>query len=502
MYQIMQPQPRHRTLCTTHRTRLFHHLLLHSLRLASARRACCGDECDHSKRTPQSWLITSTTEATLPRTLLVLMGQLRGGIEAWQSMEQHLRRPFAADLALLIHDSLVRREPWRAQFLLSRANHTWWVDDPCDAVRKRATTRSVARRAWWTCGWDGVVTRLMGSASWRSNVTLYGNLWGGVTDHNGNRLQGSGAISLTLRELLVRKLDALRGYEQVIVTRSDHFHMCSHPRVVATRSPDPSSGGRAFVPWGGDAHGVTDRHMIFAYESRRVALGLLPWLVAGGCNQRRRDQQEGGAEAKAKAKQQRKCFSPETALGSYLVDRQVTACRYPRTFVTVARLGERSTFGKTRAGAMYPLPVRLRDRNGSALWCKYETEYMSASKSCTILDGRRWPGLCPRPDDGYWVQRNNESAARGNKWVALVGMGEMPNRVVVTAGTEGEARLARFEHLVASGLLPNVTLDPADNPFRTRSQWPARRRHRAYAVRLLADLRGVKKLPKGVLRLR
>ena len=83
----------------------------------------------------------------------------------------------------------------------------------------------------------------MGSASWRSNVTLYGNLWGGVTDHNGNRLQGSGAISLTLRELLVRKLDALRGYEQVIVTRSDHFHMCSHPRVVATRSPDPSSGG-------------------------------------------------------------------------------------------------------------------------------------------------------------------------------------------------------------------------------------------------------------------
>ena len=125
------------------------------------------------------------------RTLVVIMGQLRAGTATWQSMERHLLSPLRADLALLVHDPLVRREPERAAFLLGRANYTWWVED-----RKR---------------WDDTVTSLVGSPSWRDNVTLTSNLWGGVTDPHGKKIFGSGSISMSLRMILLQKLDALHG---------------------------------------------------------------------------------------------------------------------------------------------------------------------------------------------------------------------------------------------------------------------------------------------------
>jgi hypothetical protein len=120
--------------------------------------------------------------------------------------------------------------------------------------------------------------------------------------------------------MLLRRLDALPGdaYEQVVLTRSDFFYACPpgvvHARVDEIHVPE----GQDHVN-GNHLRGLNDRHAVFAFAARRLALGVLPWLAQGHC---------------------RECLGIESALYAYYqsLAPALRICRYSATGFTVARL--------------------------------------------------------------------------------------------------------------------------------------------------------------------
>eukprot|EP00966_Prymnesium_polylepis_P168819 3903473-Prymnesium_polylepis.1 len=157
-------------------------------------------------------------------TLAVVIGSHRAGEQVWQSLFDNLLAPLAADLAVL---AAFDQQP---DELLRRSVHVWRVGEYRD--------------------WGELITELVG-ASWRANVSLTTNLWGGVRAGASRQatLQGSGAILLALRHVVLQYLDVLRGhsYHQVVLTRADLYHACPHPPVVASVgevvAPEGEGGG-------------------------------------------------------------------------------------------------------------------------------------------------------------------------------------------------------------------------------------------------------------------
>ena len=138
-------------------------------------------------------------------TLLVcLIGSLRGGSSAWNSLIEHVLQPLAADLAIL------GEQTDRSQALLfARAAHIWPAPEPDD--------------------WGALVDNLTAATlrtpfPWRryARSSSHTGLWGGVKLGR-RRLQGSGAIMFALRMLLLRRLqegNLMHRYDQIMVTRS------------------------------------------------------------------------------------------------------------------------------------------------------------------------------------------------------------------------------------------------------------------------------------------
>ena len=168
------------------------------------------------------------------RVLCCIMGSIRGGPLAWQSLELRVLRPLNADLAVLGEQVRPSQAP-----LYKLARYVWPAPEPSD--------------------WGTLVTELTGSDAWRAQAAQHPSdgLWGGVV-LGGRPLNGSGSVIFSLRLVLLRQLERLFAdpsapqYGQVIVTRSDHFYACEHPRLPAAH---------VWVPSGEGFGGVTDRHV-------------------------------------------------------------------------------------------------------------------------------------------------------------------------------------------------------------------------------------------------
>ena len=188
----------------------------------------------------------------LNTTLVCIIGSLRGGTLAHSSLVQNVLQPLRADLALLLAFG-ARPTHYGTSLLLTHAKHVWRVPE--------------------ALGWNALLDEV--TPGWRSGAVVRDNVWGGVVVERGaSPLPGSGAIIFVLRQVLLGYLDALRGhrYRQLIVTRSDHWFGCPHPRL-------PVHADHVHLPEGEAYGGVTDRHAVFAFASRARVLGVLPWLV-------------------------------------------------------------------------------------------------------------------------------------------------------------------------------------------------------------------------------
>ena len=219
-----------------------------------------GDFAEDDSEGTQSVPAQSNTPLTQEdhnRTLVIVLGNVRGGTPAWKSMIREVLDPNKADLALLIGEG-DPSHPTERTLLHERAKYIWTIpeyDDWADAMEDIPDKPHDWR------------PRLFGM----TNATRRGNILLGAAQN----ISGSGALVFMFRFYLSQKLvenNLLSMYNRFVVTRSDHFYLCVHDLSEL-------SNDYIWVPEGSDHYGICDRHFIANNKTILSALDILPPLV-------------------------------------------------------------------------------------------------------------------------------------------------------------------------------------------------------------------------------
>ena len=251
-------------------------------------------------------------------TLVVLLGDARGGETTWHTMYAHLLEALQADLALLFG----RRADHSAS-LYRKAKYLWEVEEYADwgeHYRQRSATRN----------WSILADRYRTTG-----------LMGGV-----GTAPGSGAIILALRDLLLGHKDVLTKYDRIVLTRSDFYYVASHPDL-------PNDG--IWVVEGEDYGGITDRHHVFPSRLCDQVLGVMPFMDSDAVCERIR-----GTAA----------YNPEMFLLDMFRFHRVDSLvrRFRRVQFTVSTRQDRTRWRK----GLIPMP------GNEHLFVKYPAEYRAA----------------------------------------------------------------------------------------------------------------------------
>ena len=286
----------------------------------------------------------------LNTTLVCMLGSVRGTPESWRTQLEKMLWPLAADLALLLpFGSLAPK------VLAEHAAFIWRVREYRD--------------------WSQLIAAFLGN-DWQRNASLDDNRWGGLRLATGRLLHGSGAILAALRATLLTQLDSILDppYTTVVVTRYDHYHSCNHPAI----QPLPTE---VHVPLLMDNGGLSDRHALFAFASRRMVLAVLPWA--------------------ARERHCASCGNFEQVLSTYFEAVGVETRRFKRTFFTVwANRTERSRWGLPQC----ILPLDVAGSREVPLWSKYPQEVVEAVQTCR---GSR---------KNHWEDNRDETCLRPSVW--------------------------------------------------------------------------------------
>ena len=179
------------------------------------------------------------------KTLVILIGNARGGEETWGTMYKNLLEPYNADLALCFGE--VKE---KASSLYQRAEYIWEIPE---------------YKNW----------REFYDLNFNSNWDLffkkhkYGNatLMGGIDD-----FLGSGAIVFAFRHYLLKnKIEFINQYDRIILTRSDFYYIDKHPILPL---------GKLYAVEGEEYGGISDRHFIFDSYMSNDVLGILDFLCS------------------------------------------------------------------------------------------------------------------------------------------------------------------------------------------------------------------------------
>lgn len=185
------------------------------------------------------------------RTLVILIGGLRGGEQTWESLYHNVLDVNHADLALAVGYT---EEKEKFSSLYHRAKYTWEFPEYTD----------------WTDALDLITNN---DTSWHPLLEYHGEtngLFGGC-----GALPGSGAIIFWIRWFLANKIRSLsltKRYDRFVVTRSDHYYLCAHD--LAQLSVDD-----VWLPRGQNYGGYTDRHVIAPANKILGVLNILPPIL-------------------------------------------------------------------------------------------------------------------------------------------------------------------------------------------------------------------------------
>lgn len=191
------------------------------------------------------------------RSLVIIMGNLRGGEQAWQSLYKNVLDVNSADLALIIgQTNTTSNVLYPKSSLYTRAKYIWTFreyDDWADAIDLiNGTEWRETHLPWFTQKRTGLL--------------------GGVEGYF-----GSGAIIFMIRWFLSQHLlenpDVLNRYERFLITRADHYYQCSHEYTNLDLS-----NSTLWVPQGEAYGGYTDRHLIVSRSNVLDALDIFPTL--------------------------------------------------------------------------------------------------------------------------------------------------------------------------------------------------------------------------------
>jgi len=183
-----------------------------------------------------------------PKVIVVVIGTIRGGVDAWNSLIKHVLQPLNADLALFTSRT-------EKTILHEVAKYDWSFDDPDWTTELQRICRE--------CG--------LHENAWHNSAkrTSYESLWGGVV-LDGQLLKGSGTLIMILRDMLLTKLSVLKQYDKIIITRSDHMYFFDHPQLTDADID---------IPLGEDWWGITDRHHVVDSSIIETYLCIVKWWM-------------------------------------------------------------------------------------------------------------------------------------------------------------------------------------------------------------------------------
>lgn len=231
----------------------------------------------------ESSIETSTPARFQNSSLVIIMGNLRGGEQAWQSLYKNVLDVNSGDLALIIGeeqrqhnkqeeaagDEQLLSYPYNSS-LYKRAKYIWTFpeyEDWADAIDLIFTNNNSSKSQ---------------PHSWRETHLPYftkkrTGLLGGVKGYH-----GSGAIIFMIRWFLSQRLveqsrhddvTILNQYERFVLTRADHYYQCPHDYQTLDLT-----NNTMWIPQGEAYGGYTDRHLIVSRDNILDALDIFPTL--------------------------------------------------------------------------------------------------------------------------------------------------------------------------------------------------------------------------------
>lgn len=174
------------------------------------------------------------------KILVILIGPMRGGPLAWNSLAQHVVRHLSADLAIASHDPIPEQ-------LVPLVRYIWPIPEYSDYAQPLEAAG---------CG-----------SQWRELCALQSNVMGGIPYCGQNNGKGSGAMMQASMLHVFHHLTSnnlANQYTHFVLTRADHVYGCPHPF--------PSD--LVLIPEGEDYGGVTDRHFVAPREQFLKALNV------------------------------------------------------------------------------------------------------------------------------------------------------------------------------------------------------------------------------------
>ena len=168
------------------------------------------------------------------KTLVILIGNARGGEIAWKSLQKNVLAPLHADLATLFTPQS------QSNYLMNISRYTWTIPEFDD---------------WRTFYQQESDLHCGTGNNWNAYCSIGGIFLGGISNCGSNA--GSGGILLAFRWKLHDLLTEHRlwdKYTHFVLTRSDHLYLCPHPIINDT--------GFLWMPEGEDYGGIVDRHMV------------------------------------------------------------------------------------------------------------------------------------------------------------------------------------------------------------------------------------------------
>lgn len=185
----------------------------------------------------------------MDKTLVILLGNARGGETTWNTMYEHLLKPFNADLALLFGESTDK-----SASLYSRAKYVWELPEYSNW---REYYEKSCKGNW--------------SEFFEKNQTT--GMSGGIDNYI-----GSGAIIIAFRHYLKNNFsDILLKYDRIILTRADYYYLKDHP---------VESNEFFYIVEGEDYNGLCDRHHVFPSSIYEKVLGVGEFISEVACSHR------------------------------------------------------------------------------------------------------------------------------------------------------------------------------------------------------------------------
>jgi|MDSW01.1.fsa_nt_gb hypothetical protein len=343
----------------------------------------------------------SVAVAAAPATLVLIIGQPRGGDIAWKSFETHVYRRFNATVATVFPCAKKTAAASPKTRIERLATYDWCFDEPddwsvhidavdcsrtIDPATSRPYNKSVANnwREFYCDATKEPSLALLGglhdcilgnpryacrdatSGGGGRNKKVKGG-WNATRAAGGNRTHrtgcrrekpmGSGAIIASMRLMALEKIAALglaEKFSQMILTRADYVYLKPPRHPVAMRDANV-----VHIPDGENWGGVTDR---YGAGSTPAMLKYLRWGESYAC------------DANRTAHDMSVSNGPEVSLDRYLryVGMDVDACE--ATMFTVRRSSGEDPYS-WRKGTRVAALARF------GLLAKYTTEYKRALKN-------------------------------------------------------------------------------------------------------------------------